>query len=96
MRWNVTIATKAAKQIRKLPKSVQATLLLLIRDLETAGPSTSGGWKNYSKLKGLKGDKRHCHLAKGKPTYVCCWQVVNNKLKIVEVYYAGSHEKAPY
>lgn len=84
------------KQIVKLPESVKHTLLLLIRDLEDNGPGTSGNWKNYGRLKGVTGDKRHCHLIKGRPTYVCCWEVVDKKLKITEVYYVGSHENAPY
>ena len=97
MKWNVVIANKRVeKKIKALPEDVRAALLFLIRDLESYGPSTSGNWKNYSKLKGVSGDKRHCHLSKGKPTYVCCWEVVNKKLKIMEVYYAGTHEKAPY
>lgn len=96
MIWNVSITKKAVKQIKKLPKSVRAALLLLLRDLEENGPATSGAWKNYGKLKGMDGDKRHCHLSKGKPTYVCCWDVKDKKLKILEVYYAGTHEKAPY
>ena len=96
MQWNVTIHKKAAKQIRKLPQKIQATLLLLMRDLEAHGPNAGGTWKNYSKLKGISGDKHHCHLVKGKPTYVCCWEVTDKQLKILEVYYAGTHEKAPY
>lgn len=75
---------------------MQATVLLLARDLELNGPTTSGIWKNYSKLRGLNGDYRHCHLVKGKPTYVCCWEIKNKKLCIMEVYYVGTHEKAPY
>jgi hypothetical protein len=71
-------------------------VLLLIRDLEKNGPATSGGWKNYGKFKGMSGDKRHCHLSKGQPTYVCCWEVLDKELKITEVYYVGTHEKAPY
>ena len=96
MKWNVKITKKTAKQISKLPKSVRASLLLLLRDLEYTGPSTCGTWKNYGKLKGLGRDKRHCHLVKGKPTYVCCWEVTNKSLKEMEVYYVGTHEKAPY
>lgn len=54
-------------------------------------------WPNYSKLHGKKGkDRRHCHLQKGRPTYVCCWEVINKERKIIEVYYVGTHEKAPY
>ena len=96
MKWNITFSNKAAKQIKKLPKSVQSTLLLLVRDLAANGPTTSGTWKNYGKLKGASSDLRHCHLIKGRPTYVCCWEVKSKKLKIMEVYYAGTHEKAPY
>ena len=98
MSWNVTLTKKKAdKQIKKLPKFVRAETFLLMRDLEMNGPSTGGSWKNYGKLKGFgKADKRHCHLIKGRPTYVCCWEVINHQLKVIEVYYAGTHEKAPY
>lgn len=96
MKWDVSITKKAAKQVQKLPKAVQATLLLLLRDLEKSGPSTSGIWKNYGKLKGKKEDQRHCHLSKGKPTYVCCWVVSDKQVRIMEVYYVGTHENAPY
>ena len=96
MSWKIKIPTKVGKQIIKLPTAVQAAVLLLIRDLEKNGPATSGNWKNYGKLKGLHGDKRHCHLSKGRPTYVCCWEVTDKQLKITEVYYVGTHEKAPY
>ena len=50
MSWKIIISTKVGKKILKLPKSVQAAVLLLARDLEQHGPATSGGWKNYSKL----------------------------------------------
>lgn len=96
MTWKIIIPTKVGKKILKLPKSVQSGVLLLIRDLEQHGPATSGGWKNYSKLQGMDGDKRHCHLSKGRPTYVCCWEVIDKKLKVTEIYYVGTHEKAPY
>ena len=81
MNWEIKIPTKVGKQIKKLPKAARSALLLLMRDLESNGPSTGGGWKN---------------LSKGRPTYVCCWEVTDKKLKITEVYYVGTHEKAPY
>lgn len=96
MSWEIQIHRKAAKQIRKLPVDIRSTLLLLMRDLEESGPRPNGNWKNYGKLKMLPGDKRHCHVSSSKPTYVCCWEVVDKKLRILEVYYAGIHEKAPY
>lgn len=65
-------------------------------DLINKGPIASD-WPNYGKLHGKKGnDKRHCHLQRGKPTYVCCWEVIDKKRKIIEVNYVGTHEKAPY
>jgi len=69
-------------------------LRLLFVDLATQGPAVSS-WPNYGKLQGIRGDKRHCHLQKGKPTYVCCWEVLDKKRKVIEVYYVGTHEKAP-
>lgn len=96
MSWTVKIPKKTGKQIQKLPERVQKALAFLINDLAINGPTTSGGWKNYGKLLGQPGDKRHCHILKGKPTYVCCWEVINKQIKIMEVYYAGTHENAPY
>lgn len=97
MNWNVTLTRKTDKQAKKLPNTVRAALFLLMRDLELNGPTTGGSWKNYGKLKGAgKADRRHCHLIKGKPTYVCCWEVIDKHVKLMEVYYAGTHEKSPY
>lgn len=95
MSWNVKLTLKAQKQFRKLPQYVQSTLRLLVEDLKSEGPSTDK-WPNYGKLKGQKGDKRHCDLIKGRPTYVCCWEVVDKAIHLLEVYYFGTHEKAPY
>lgn len=49
-------------------------------------------WPNYGDLNG----NYHCHLKKGKPTYVACWSVIDKKLKQIEIYYVGTHENAPY
>ncbi|MEA3429487.1 MAG: helix-turn-helix transcriptional regulator [Thermodesulfobacteriota bacterium] len=32
---------------------------------------------------------------KGRPTYVAVWEVVDKKIRLVEVSYVGTHEKAP-
>lgn len=96
MNINWTIKSdRADKQAAKLSEAVVLKLRLLFVDLATRGPAVSD-WPNYGKLHGQKGDKRHCHLQKGKPTYVCCWEVMDKKRKIIEVYYVGTHEKAPY
>ena len=96
MNWKVQIPTKVGKKIKKLPIPVQSSVLLLLKDLELSGPATGGGWKNYGKFRGVVGDKRHCHLSKGRPTYVCCWEIIDKEIKLMEVYYVGTHEKAPY
>lgn len=95
MNWKVYFSRNAAKQALKLNKKVISILDLLIEDLRENGPFPGKQWPNYGKLKSQKGDFRHCHLMKGKPTYVCCWEVDKPK-KVIEVSYVGSHEKAPY
>lgn len=52
-----------------------------------------GDWPNYSRL---PGNRHHCHLKKGRPTYVAVWEDVAGKIKVIEVVYAGTHEKALY
>lgn len=97
MQWTVDFTRVAAKQVTKLSKRAFFALNLLVKDLEQQGPMPGRGWKNYSKLKATQSrDLRHCHLIKGNPTYVCCWEVIDNKIRIIEVYYAGTHENAPY
>lgn len=94
--WTVNTKRNVDKQAAKLNKNVLYLLRLLFEDLINKGPSLSD-WPNYGKLHDKKNtDKRHCHLQKGNPTYVCCWEVIDKQRKIIEVYYVGTHEKAPY
>lgn len=90
--WQVYFTKRAQKSAKKLPEAIKLILQALVEDIQLSGPFRLN-WKNYSKL-GF--NKYHCHLKKGKPTYVVCWQVIDKKIKIVEVYYVGTHEKAPY
>ena len=92
MRWSVNLSNKAAKQLRRLSENVKASLIALIRDIENRGP-VRGNWPNYSRL---GGNRHHCHLKKGKTTYVAIWKVIDKEIHIVEVSYVGTHEKAPY
>lgn len=89
--WHVRLSKKVDKNFDKLPVPVQSALGLLMQDIETKGP-VRGNWPNYSKL-GANG--HHCHLKKGKPTYVAVWIETGTGFE-VEVTYAGTHEKAPY
>lgn len=94
--WTIKSTRWVDKKANHLNETILLRLRFLFMDLANKGP-TATDWPNYGKLHGKKGkDKRHCHLKKGKPTYVCCWEVIDKKRKIIEVYYVGTHEKAPY
>jgi mRNA-degrading endonuclease RelE of RelBE toxin-antitoxin system len=88
----VEFTNKARKQKGKLPRTVQEVLFQLVKEIEKAGP-VRGDWPNYAKL---QADTHHCHLKKGSPTYVAVWREVKTDIQLVEIVYAGSHEKAPY
>jgi mRNA-degrading endonuclease RelE of RelBE toxin-antitoxin system len=92
MPWIVSYSKKAKKQYRGLPPTVQDRLDFLTAEIEQTGP-VRGNWKNYGKL---TGKQHHCHIKTGKPTYVAVWEEIDNEIKLVEVTYAGTHEKAPY
>ncbi len=92
MLWTVTYSHKASKQQQRLPARVKAVLDALILEIKQLGP-VRGTWPNYSKL---GDDQHHCHLKKGQPTFVAVWQVTDRNIRIVEVIYVGTHEKAPY
>lgn len=92
MEWTVEFTGKAKKQTDKLPRNVREILLTLVRGIEKAGP-VRGDWPNYSKL---SAHEHHCHLKKGKPTYVAIWREDKGRIRVIEVTYAGTHEKAPY
>ncbi|EGJ51879.1 putative cytoplasmic protein [Desulfocurvibacter africanus subsp. africanus str. Walvis Bay] len=92
MDWTVKVAKKAEKGLRKLPLLVRRSLAALMLEIEKEGP-VRGNWPNYSKL---GPEKHHCHLKKGNPTYVAVWEERDRQVRLVEVTYAGTHEKAPY
>ncbi len=93
MAWKVTYSSKARKQLRKIDPNIVASVLSLVMDIEDRGP-VRGDWPNFSKIN--RGASFHCHIKKGKPTYVVCWQLIGKNSKQIEVYYVGTHEKAPY
>lgn len=75
----------------KLPDAIKASLQALMGEIAILGP-VRGNWPNYSKL---GEDRHHCHLKKGKPTYVAVW-TADKQTVTVEIVYVGTHEKAPY
>ncbi|MBF0528983.1 MAG: cytotoxic translational repressor of toxin-antitoxin stability system [Deltaproteobacteria bacterium] len=91
MTWAVGFTRKASKQFQALPRTVQKLVSTLVEDIKRNDP-IRGNRPNYGKLS----DKRyHCHLKKGRPTYVAAWEILEDHIWI-EVIYVGAHEKAPY
>jgi len=85
---------KVKASVLKLPEDVRAAFYLLAKEIEITGP-VRGNWPNYSKL-GKKG-VHHCHLKKGKPTYVAIWkEEKEDKERVVFFEYVGTHECANY
>jgi hypothetical protein len=96
--WRIDYSSSAKKQKRKLPGTVIAQLASLTWDLEHYGP-IQPEWSHYSSLKKGKNvplNAYHCHIKSGRPTFVVCWQVVDKATKIIEIFYVGTHENAPY
>ncbi|MCL2809433.1 MAG: hypothetical protein FWD24_05130 [Treponema sp.] len=84
----VLVKKKVYKIIEKAPLTVQILFDELVKDLQDKGP-IQNKWPNYSKL---SENRFHCHL---NYSYVVCWYNENDSIQI-EVYYAGTREKAPY
>jgi hypothetical protein len=87
-KYRVFLKKSVLKSIERMPVKVQEKMALLVDDLQNKGPFRSE-WPNYSKL-----DEAlyHCHLSY---KWVACWKFENNTI-VIEVYYAGSRENAPY
>jgi mRNA-degrading endonuclease RelE of RelBE toxin-antitoxin system len=88
MKYKIRIKKKVARRLSKLPGDVRKLFFLLAADLQTDGPIQKS-WRNFSPL---GGGRYHCHL---NYRYVACWTWRNHEI-VIEVYYAGSREKAPY
>lgn len=79
---------KVKKTLRSAPKNVQVRFTALVRALAWSGP-LQPGWPNYSPL---SGNTYHCHLTY---SWVACWRHDGDSV-VIEVYYVGSRERAPY
>ena len=86
--FTVKIKKPVVKSLDKMPVSIQEVFFDLVRDLESKGP-VQPEWANYSKL---GANEYHCHLSY---KWIACWKYEKNTV-IIEVYYAGSRENAPY
>ena len=88
MKYNVVMKRKVVRGLQKLPVWVQKKMTILAKDLQEKGPEQPA-WQNYSKLSQTE---YHCHLG---TSWVACRHHQKNTI-IIEVYYVGSREKAPY
>jgi hypothetical protein len=87
--WSVTIQKHVLKRVWKMPRREQEKLDALVRDLRAEGPVLPH-WPNYSRLSPTR---YHCHLSY---KWVAFWVVEYDTLRLIEIYYAGSREDAPY
>ena len=87
-RYTVELSAKTKKMIKKLPLDIQDIFVLLVEDIKQNG-AIRKNWRNFS---ALGKNKYHCHL---NYSWVACWKWEKGSF-IVEVYYAGSRENAPY
>ena len=84
----VRLRKPVLKQLKKMPLLEQKKFRNLLLDLKFMGPIQKD-WSNFSSL----GENAyHCHLSH---RWVDCWRNEKGSI-IVEVYYAGSRENAPY
>jgi mRNA-degrading endonuclease YafQ of YafQ-DinJ toxin-antitoxin module len=93
--WSVGITSRAAKGKDSLPPEILINFTTLFALLERIGPAQPK-WPHYGKLSGQKKEMHHCHLNKGRPTWVVIWTVLDKQKKIMEINYVGTHENAPY
>jgi hypothetical protein len=90
--WTVKFNNAARKGTKKLPVSAGNAMELLTADLRISGPEQKS-WPHYGKITGYR-TCHHCHILKGKTTYVAVWRETEESE--IEVTYVGSHENANY
>ncbi len=86
--YQVRLTKKTIRKLRRLPDPIGKRLGDLIDDLRDNGP-IQPSWPNYSRLTDTT---YHCHLSY---RWVACWKRKDNSF-LIEIYYAGSRENAPY
>ncbi len=86
--YDVRISRRVLRSIERLPERIQDKFRLLLKELRDSGP-IQRSWSNFSAL----GESRfHCHLTY---SYVACWRHAKGTI-VIEVYYVGSRQSAPY
>jgi hypothetical protein len=93
MRWRVHAKKRTLRLVEKMPRRAQGAFWRLKAVLEESGPTGPHGWRNYGKLKG-EANTFHCHLTPDHQ-WVACWRS-EEEIFTIEIFYAGSHQGAPY
>jgi hypothetical protein len=93
--WKVGMSNRARKGKNSLPQEILFHFMALFMELIQLGPARTT-WPHYGKLQSQKKEAHHCHLNKGKPTYVVIWNVLSKQERTMEISYVGTHENAPY
>jgi mRNA-degrading endonuclease RelE of RelBE toxin-antitoxin system len=97
-KWQVFFTSSASRQKKKLPPKTIEALARLIGDMEQMGPIQKD-WSHFTslgKMRNVLANSYHCHIKSGRPTYVVCWRIRDKFIHIIEIYYVGTHENAPY
>lgn len=87
-RYEVLFSSKCEKQLERLPKRELLVLKRLVDNIMANGP-VQPLFMNYGKL---GRNSYNCHLSY---RWCACWRNENGSV-IVEVYYVGTRENAPY
>jgi hypothetical protein len=93
MTWKVNASKQTLKKAAKMPDKAQTAFWRLNKLLQAEGPTGPHAWRNYGKLTNRK-HEYHCHLT-ADHQWVACWRAQEAVL-VVEIFYAGSHQSAPY
>lgn len=81
--WSIEVIGQARKAQKNLSKRSYENFLTLLYEFEISGPYRSN-WPNYTVMKRKNVEHYHCHIEKGRPTYVVCW-IYHKSQKIIQV-----------
>jgi mRNA-degrading endonuclease RelE of RelBE toxin-antitoxin system len=87
-KFNVHISKAARETAEKMPIREQSILKTLVEEMQLLGPIR----KNRRNFSAIGKNKFHCHLSY---KWIACWEWKRGTI-IIEVFYVGSREKAPY
>jgi hypothetical protein len=71
MAWEIRFTARVRKQKDKLPESIALRLEALAKAIMATGPKQPS-MPHFGRFRNWPGEVYHCHLNKGRPTYVAC------------------------